>query len=134
VDEHAVSDEIRLTIPAEEDFQRIAHLVVGGLAVRLDVTFENLEDLHLALEGLLERCPEDGEVTVAVRVGDDELETVVGPFPAGSLRAELARDPESGLGLRRVLETLTDGFRVDERSGGEWAELRKRLHRVGRDG
>jgi anti-sigma regulatory factor (Ser/Thr protein kinase) len=128
-----VSDEIRLTIPAEEDFQRIAHLVVGGLAVRLDVTFENLEDLHLALEGLLERCNDDGDVTIAVRVGDDELQASVGPFPAGKLQAELAHDPGNGLGLRRVLETVTDEFRVDERDGAEWAELRKRLHRMGAD-
>jgi hypothetical protein len=129
-----VSDEIRLTIPAEQDFQRIAHLVVGGLAVRLDVTFENLEDLHLALEGLLERCPEDGEVTVAIRVGDDALETSVGPYPAGTLQAALDHESGDELGLRRVLETLTDDFRVAQRDGTEWAELRKQLHRVTTDG
>ena len=124
-----MQDEIRLTIPGGEGFERIAHLVVGGLAVRLDVTFENLEDLHLALDGLLERCPSDGEVTLAVRVGDEELEASVGPFPEGSLRSELEREPVDGVGLRRILETLTDGFEVSEQNGSEWARLRKRLHR-----
>ena len=125
-----MTDEIRLIIPGEEDFQRIAHLVVGGLAVRLDVTFENLEDLHLALERLLERCPEEHDVTIAVRVGEDELETSVGPYPAGTLRRALEREPVDGVGLRRVLETLTDAFDVADRDGEEWAQLRKRLHRV----
>ena len=32
-------DEISLTLPADEEFRRVAHLVVGGLAVRLDLTF-----------------------------------------------------------------------------------------------
>ena len=129
-----MTDEIRLTIPGEDDFQRIAHLVVGGLAVRLDVTFENLEDIHLALERLLEHCPEEREVTVAVRVHDDELEAYVGPFPGGTLRRELERDAGDGVGLRRILDTLTDGFGVADRDGEEWAELHKRLHRVKRDG
>ena len=129
-----MTDEIRLTIPGEEDFQRIAHLVVGGLAVRLDVTFENLEDIHLALERLLERCSEEQEVTVAVRVREDELEASVGPFPGGTLRRELERETGDGVGLRRILDTLTDGFDVAEHDGQEWAELHKRLHRVKRDG
>lgn len=129
-----MGDEIRLTIPNDEGFQGIAHLVVGGLAVRLDVTFENLEDLHLALDGLLEQIPDERSVTVAVRVGDDELETAVGPFPAGLLRSELERESPDGIGLRRVLETLTDGFQVSERDGDDWAELRKRLHRAGSGG
>ena len=128
-----MTDEIRLTIPGEGDFQRIAHLVVGGLAVRLDVTFENLEDIHLALDGLLERCPDDRELTVTVRVREDELETSIGPFPPGVLRRELERESADGVGLRRVLETVTDDFDVADRGDEEWASLRKRLRRVARD-
>ena len=39
-----MSDEIQLVLPAEEDFRHIAHLVVGGLGARIDLTFEHLED------------------------------------------------------------------------------------------
>jgi hypothetical protein len=127
-------DEIRLTIPRGEGFEGIAHLVVGGLAVRLDITFEKLEDLHLALDGVLEGCTGDGELTVTVKVRDDELETSVGPFALGQLRAELERDAPDGMGLRRILEAVTDGFDVSEHGGADWAQLRKRLHRVKRDG
>jgi len=48
-------DEICLTLPADEAFHGVAHLVLGGLAVRLDLTYENLQDLELALDALLER-------------------------------------------------------------------------------
>ena len=124
-----MSEEIRLTIPAEEDFQGIAHLVVGGLAVRHDATFESLEDLHLALENLLDRCPREGELTLVVRVGDHELETSVGPYGRGVLQAELDRTSD-GVGLRRVLDTVTDGYAIAERDGQEWAQVRKALRRV----
>ena len=47
------TDEIRLVIPAEEDFRPIAHLVTGGLAMRLDVTYDDLDDLQVGIEALL---------------------------------------------------------------------------------
>src|SRR5207302_2343914 len=75
-----LTDEVRLTIPAEEDFRRVAHLVLGGLAVRLDLTFEVLEDLQLALDSLLERRDDERDVTVAVVLEPGELRTSVGPF------------------------------------------------------
>ena len=127
-------DVITLTIPADEGFDRIAFLVLGGLAVRLDVTFEHLEDLNLALEGLLEERADDGEVTVAVRVLGDELQTTVGPFARGHLRAELEGEPREGIGLRRVLSTVMDAFDVADREGGEWIEMRKTVQRVKRNG
>ena len=66
-----MSDEIVLTLPEHDEFRNVAHLVVGGLAVRLNLTFENLEDVQVALEGLLARAA--GEVTVAVRLDDGGL-------------------------------------------------------------
>lgn len=125
--------EIRLTIPAEEEFQRIAHLVLGGLAVRHDATFENLEDLHLALEHLLDRCPPTGDLTLTVRVAEDELAASLGPYAPGALAGELERETD-GVGLRRLLDTVTDGYGVAQRDGREWAEMRKHLRRVRSDG
>jgi hypothetical protein len=60
-----VTDEITLTLPREPEFHRVAHLVLGGLAVRLNLTIENLEDLELALDAILGRTdPKTGEITV----------------------------------------------------------------------
>jgi anti-sigma regulatory factor (Ser/Thr protein kinase) len=117
-----MADEITLTLPVEEEFQRIAHLVLGGLAVRLDLTFEHLEDMQLALDGLLERRGDD-PVTVSVRVDEGKLQTSIGPF-AGAALEDLERD-DSALGLRRVLETVVDSFEVEERDGARWVELTK---------
>src|SRR5262249_40212817 len=60
-----VADEITLTIPRDPEFHRVAHLVLGGLAVRLDLTIENLEDLEIALDAILDRTdPDAGEITI----------------------------------------------------------------------
>jgi len=122
-----MSDEIVLTLPEQDEFRNVAHLVLGGLAVRLNLTFENLEDVQVALEGLLARAT--GEITVAVRLDDDGLGIRVGPFSCKSLRAELD-DDRAEVGLRRVLETVSDGIQVVEVEDGCWVDLRKTVERV----
>ena len=118
-----MSDEIRLVLPAQEDFHPIAHLVVGGLGARLELTFEQLEDLQVAVDALLGCRDDDGDVSVSVTVESDAIHATVGPFARQQL-AELDGDG-SGLGLRRVLETVTDSLRVEERDGGAWVVLTK---------
>jgi anti-sigma regulatory factor (Ser/Thr protein kinase) len=116
-------DRIQLTLPAEEDFRHIAHLVVGGLGVRLDLTFEDLDDVQVALEALLACRDDEGEIVVTVDAAGRTVRASVGPFPAVALDA-LERG-DSPLGLRRVLETVTDSFEIEERDGGSWVELTK---------
>jgi anti-sigma regulatory factor (Ser/Thr protein kinase) len=123
-----LSDEIKLVLPAEEDFRHIVHLVVGGLAAQLDLTLEHLEDLQLALEALLARRQDDGEVSVALRIVDGSVHTSVGPFAAEALD-ELEREGDE-LGLRRVLETVCDVVEVQEREGGSWVELTKQTRQA----
>ena len=118
-----MSDEITLVFPAQEDFHPVAHLVVGGLAARLDLTYEQLEDLQVAVDALLGCRDDEGDVSVIVTVESDIVRTTVGPFAPHAL-AELERD-SSELGLRRVLETVTDSVQVEERDGGTWVALTK---------
>jgi hypothetical protein len=117
-------DEITLTLPTDEAFHPVAHLVLGGLAARLDVTIEHLEDLGLAVDTLLERAP-GRDVTLLVRVLDGELRTLVGPF--ASIRAELDQEAGGALDLRRILRTVCDGVDIVDRDGSEWVELTKRV-------
>ena len=49
------ADEITLTVPRSPGFDGVAHLVLGGLAVRLNLTVESLEDLQLALDAVFDR-------------------------------------------------------------------------------
>ena len=117
-------DEIILTIPREEPFHEVAHLVLSGVAARLDLTFESIDDLETALDAVLERAAEDGDVTVQLRLADGAIVTRVGPFAADRLRAELERDATDDVTLRRVLDTVVDSY---ELGADGWLELTKGL-------
>lgn len=119
-----MADRITLTLPCDEEFTGVAHLVLGGLAARLDLTVEHLEDLQIALDGLLERRPAEGKVTVDVAVDDGLLRTAIGPFEPASLD-DLERE-DASLGLRRILETVCDSVELEERDGHRWVQLTKR--------
>jgi anti-sigma regulatory factor (Ser/Thr protein kinase) len=119
-----VTDEIRLVIPSDEGFRPIARLVTGGLALRLDLTFDRLEDLQLAVDALLVLRNDDGDVVVELGVEESALRVVVGPFAPEALR-ELGEGGDQ-LGLRRVLETVCDSVTWNERDDGAWVELTKR--------
>ena len=119
-------DTITLTLPPEREFQRVAHLVLGGLAVRLNLTLEALEDLQLALDGLLDSGSAEEDVTLELSVVGGAIEASVGPFLTGSVQRALEAE-DDGVGLRRVLDTVVDDVEVDEREGGDWVRLTKRV-------
>jgi anti-sigma regulatory factor (Ser/Thr protein kinase) len=127
-----MSDEVTLVIPADEDFRPILHLVVGGLAVRLDLTMDALEDLQVALDALLARRDDMGDVQVRMVFDDREMRATVGPLPL-TVIDDLERDRD-GLGLRRVLETVCDTFEIDDRNGEAWVELSKQTAAPARAG
>ena len=106
--------EVTLTIPRDREFAQIAHLVLGGIALRFDLTFETLEDLQVALAGLLEREEAEGDVTVRLRASQGSIEGSVGWLRSESLRGELERGVDV-TGLRRVLETVVDEVELAER-------------------
>ncbi|HET8607954.1 MAG TPA: hypothetical protein VFL66_13120 [Gaiellaceae bacterium] len=121
-----MSDRIVLTIPRERPFHTVAHLVLGGLALRHNLTLEQLEDLQLALEALLEHDQGTGEVCLELQVDAEALAAELGPFAGDRLRAELERDPHDGsVGLARVLSTVVDDVELSERAGGTWIRLVK---------
>ena len=116
-----MADEITLTIPRDPEFRRVASYVVGGLAARLNLTVESLEDIQLALDSLLARAEgPDGEITLQMTVHADALVTRVGPLGPRVID-ELEREPGDGLDIRRVLDSTVDEVLVD----GDWAVLTK---------
>jgi hypothetical protein len=121
-----MTDEITLTFPPRQDFHRVAHLVLGGLAVRLDLTIDILEDLQIALDSILDGTDADGgPVTVRMSLRDGALETTVGPLPA-HLLDEIEREHDRALGLSRVLNSTVDDVLVD----GNSVRLTKKVTKV----
>jgi hypothetical protein len=119
-------DEVVLTLPRERPFLGVAHLVVGGLAVRLNLSYDQLEDLQVAFTELLGHREGAREISLKVRMGGGHLEAAVGPFD-DALVAELERAAGADVGLRRVLEAVVDHVEVTERDGEPWVALRKTI-------
>ena len=117
-----MTDRVRLTVPRARPYFGVAHLVLGGLAMRQNVTLEALEDLQLAVDEVLEREHGEGAVTLELQLVNGTMETRIGPFTS-VVRADLEPLAEGRLGLRRVLDSTVDAVEVETREDGDWVLL-----------
>ena len=112
-----MSDLITLTIPTASSFRGVATLVLGGVGSRLDLPYERVDDLQLAVLSVLEAS--DGErVTVEVEADEAGMLVSVGPLADGS---------DTDGALARVLDPLVNSVEPSERDDRVWLTLR--LHR-----
>jgi len=119
-----MTDEITLTIPRERALYGVAHLVLGGLGSRLNLTIEHLEDLQIALEAVLDRARDGEDVTIALRIEEGAMQTRIGPMNDG-IRAELEQESGEDVGLRRILDAVVDDVEVESDDRGDWVRLTK---------
>jgi hypothetical protein len=109
-----MSDRISLTIPTATRFRGVATLVLGGVGSRLDLPYERVDDLQLAVLSILEAS--DGErVTVEVETHDEGVLVSVGPLVDGSGTDDA---------LARVLDPLVDSVEPSQRDERVWMTLR----------
>ncbi len=126
-------ESIVLEVPIGRDWEPVMRLVLGGIGDRLDLGFDELDDLQLAVERLLAEAGADTRVRLEVELSEGGLRARIGPLSEGPIADALQRpDTRPGeLTLRRVLETVVDSFGV-ERSADEGLHVRleKLVHRV----
>jgi hypothetical protein len=98
-----------LVLPAER-FVGVARMVVAGVATRLDLPFDEVDDLQLALESVLRVVfVAAGEATVRVSIGADALAVAIGPAGPELLARNLREDePWQSMDLRTLLGRLVD--------------------------
>jgi hypothetical protein len=127
-------DTIELTTPVGRDWDPVVRLVLGGIADRLNLGFEELDDLQLAVERLLLEAGSQDSVTLAFDVSENGVRTRIGPLRAHALAEALQGPPPppGELTLRRILETVVDSFGVEQVA--EDGQLIVRLEKVVRGG
>ena len=73
----AEEDEVRLVVPAKPEFLGLVRVTVAGLASRLGFTFDQIEDLRLAIDemcfGLTGTKGRDGTLGVRFVLSDEGL-------------------------------------------------------------
>ena len=105
-----MTDTIHLTFPAKDSFRGVPSLVLGGVGSRLDIPFERMDDLQLAVLSMLDASVGE-DASVEIEAEDERVAVSVGP-----LRSDAAEDN----GLDLVLRRLTDGVASGRRGGDVW--------------
>ena len=109
----AVSDHIVLTMPTGTPFRSVATLVLGGIGSRIELPYERMDDLQLAVLSALD-ASDDDSVTLEVDAAEGGLRLALGPVRHGSGEDD---------GLVRVLSRLVDDVGHESRDGAEWLTL-----------
>ena len=121
-------EAIELTLPAGREWHAVARLVLGGVADRMNLSFEDLDDIQLAVERLLVEAASQETVRIRIDVRDQGLRIGVGPLVERTL-ADALQGPDAVPGeltLRRILQTVVDSFGVEEaEEGGIVVRLQK---------
>ncbi len=116
-------DVIELVTPVGREWQPVFRLVLGGVADRVGLGFEQLDDVQLAVERLLAEGArgEDERVRLVIELADGALRLRLGPLRSKPIKAALEGAPPNPgeLTLRRILETVVDSFSVEEGADGE---------------
>lgn len=107
-------DRISLSVPADPTFHGTLRLVVGGIASRLQLPYEQVNELQLAVEALVSHRTTIGPtLSVDADLDGESVSITVGPFT-----------PDPDLEGHRVVERLVQRARVVHREdGAEWIEL-----------
>jgi hypothetical protein len=108
-------DSITVSVPSERRFLGVVNLVLGGLCTRLDLPFERVDDLQLAVDSVLAGGrPTGAEVVLEAVAEEDLLRVTLGPLAPGT-----GAEP----GLQRVLAPLVGATEAIERDGAEWLSI-----------
>ena len=105
-------DEVRLTVPATPEYLRLARVTATGLASRLGFTYDQVEDLRLAIDelcfALIGSKGKLGTVSLHYAVASDGLE-VVG---TGEFEDDIADGPHLNDFSQQILRALVDEYGV----------------------
>lgn len=105
---------LTLKMPASRDFVDVARLMVAGLGARMDFTYDDVEDLKIAIEEALGRTTrESGDVvSIEFLVFQDRLEVCLRGVP----RSVWNEDKD-----QLILKAVTDEVRVS--ASGDTCDL-----------
>lgn len=126
-------DEVRLAVPARPEFLGLARVTAAGLASRLGFTYDQVEDLRLAIDeicfGMTGSKGRDGILELNFVLSDKQL----------TVRGEGHFVPESAVRLSElsevILDALVDEHSMEDGAGGPRFQLMKKrtMAKVGFD-
>jgi hypothetical protein len=127
------TDTVTLSIPQEAEYLSLFGMILGGIALRRDLSLETLDDLQLAVDSVLaEEEVFSGQISMSVELSEQALDIRLEPLTKKDLRETLllgAVPPGSEdrcIDVCLILRSLVDGFTVTDLGQGAYAvTLRK---------
>ena len=115
-----MSDRIELVTPVGRAWDPVIRLVLGGIGDRLDLGFDELDDLQLAVERLLAEARFEDRVTLSFEILDRSVRVRIGPILTGAIAEALQGPPAQPgeLTLGRILQTVVDSYGVEKVEDG----------------
>jgi hypothetical protein len=118
--------EVRLAVPATPEFLRLARLTVAGVASRMGFTYDEVEDLRIAIDelcfALVGTKGREGSIELKYSLDDDNL-MVEG---RGTFTDPVTVVPTLSAFSRQILSAVVDEHDVATGDGGPTFRLRKR--------
>jgi hypothetical protein len=128
-----MSDRIELTTPVGRAWDPVIRLVLGGIGDRLDLGFDELDDLQLAVERLLAEARFEDRVTLSFEILERSVRLRIGPILTGAVADALQGPPAKPgeLTLGRILQTVVDSYGVEKVEDGHMVvRLEKAVRRA----
>ena len=115
--EATTADRVVLTLPGNPSLRGVASLVLGGIGSRIDLPYEKVDELQLAVLSVLGAC-DPAIVTIEIEIEEEAVLVTLGPLPDDTVAAP---------GVRAVLDRLVDGVQPSRREtdagSAEWVTL-----------
>lgn len=110
-------DHIRLALPADAEYGRIARIAAAGLALRMGFSYREIEDLRLAVDEaiilLLRHDDGLGTMTIEFEPSPDQLVIDV----TTAARDDLSADDEARDRFATIVGEVIDEYEIDEPEG-----------------
>lgn len=110
-----MTDHVKLTVPARDEFARTVRMTAAALAGRMGMSIDEVEDVRIAIEEAfvfaIGRVPDGDPVTFDFGVEDGLLSLDVGPLPGA---AGGSSDTSEARYARFILESVCDTFELEE--------------------
>ncbi|MEI8335134.1 MAG: ATP-binding protein [Chloroflexota bacterium] len=125
-----MTDHLKLTVPARDEFARTVRLTAAALASRLDMSLDDVSDVRIAVEEaylLVLACATPGDpVTFDFTLAPGEFSVDVGPLDVKS--DSFLESPDVKY-ARFILEGVCDSFELADVGGSRRVRLTKRASR-----
>lgn len=117
-----MGDHVRIRIPPATAYVALVRAMASGLAARLDFTYDQIMDLHIAIDEVCSRLMDTTHSPMALEV---RFEVEEGGLTFEATAGGAVREDREFLNplSRMILEALVDGFDVSQPDGAHLVRI-----------